>query len=251
MKFLYLIIDLLTILIPFLFSFHSKLQFHKMWKPFFLSNSIVSVLFVIWDIYFVRRGIWGFNNHYILGVYVFNLPIEEIFFFICIPYACLFTYHCLNLFFQCKWEEKFEKIFILILSAALLSIGCIYFHKLYTCCSFISLGILILFLKYFANVNWLTNFMTVYTMLVVPFLLVNGVLTGTGIEHPVVWYNNAEIIGVRVFTIPVEDFIYGIELLLVNIFFYEFFKFYFHYNNLKIKSNISIPVKKNRKRNIS
>ncbi|MFW5709998.1 MAG: lycopene cyclase domain-containing protein, partial [Bacteroidota bacterium] len=54
-----------------------------------------------------------------------------------------------------------------------------------------------------------------------PFLVVNGLLTGSWIQQEVVWYNNQENLGIRLFTIPVEDFVYGMELILLNVFIYE------------------------------
>ena len=52
----------------------------------------------------------------------------------------------------------------------------------------------------------------------------NGILTGSGIEDAVVRYNDAEIIGLRLLTIPIEDLFYGFELFLLNVFFYQAFE---------------------------
>ena len=52
----------------------------------------------------------------------------------------------------------------------------------------------------------------------------NGILTGTGLQQPVVWYNNNQNLAIRLLTIPIEDVFYGFELILLNIFLYEYFK---------------------------
>jgi lycopene cyclase domain-containing protein len=57
----------------------------------------------------------------------------------------------------------------------------------------------------------------------IPFLIVNGILTGTGLDNPVVWYNPNHIIGLRIHTIPFEDTFYGMSMLLLSLALYEFF----------------------------
>jgi lycopene cyclase domain-containing protein len=224
MKLCYLLIDLFTVIVPIGFSFHPKINFYKLWKPFFGANILVSTLFIIWDILFTRMGVWGFNPDYISGIYFFNLPIEEVLFFICIPFACVFTYHCLNLFFKIRWGSKTEIIFVAALSILLLVTGIYFWDKLYTASIFISLSVLLLLIKLIAKINWLGKLVGIYPFLLIPFFIVNGILTGTGLQHPVVWYNDAENMGIRVISIPIEDFFYGFELILLNVFFYEFFK---------------------------
>ena len=221
---LYLLINLGTISIPFLFSFHPKLLFFKNWKAFFIANSIVTLMFCIWDMYFTQLGVWGFNSKYITGIHIGNLPLEEVLFFICIPFACVYTYHCLTLFFPLVWKKSTEKWVIIVLMSLLFGFG-IYFHSnYYTSYTFVSLAILLVLLKYLLRVDWLSKALSVYAVLLIPFCIVNGVLTGFGLENPVVWYNPEEIIGIRIVTIPLEDVFYGLELFLLNLYFYTIFK---------------------------
>jgi lycopene cyclase domain-containing protein len=63
-----------------------------------------------------------------------------------------------------------------------------------------------------------------YAVSLIPFLLINGFLTGSFTSQAVVIYNEAEIIGLRILNIPVEDTIYSFEILLTTVWFYEYFK---------------------------
>lgn len=224
MKGLYLLVDLCTVIVPFLFSFHPKLQFYKHFKAFFLSCFTVGVLFVLWDILFTSMGIWGFNPQYLLGVYLFNLPIEEVLFFVCVPFSCVYSYHCLNLFFDFKMQAKTEQRIVAVLVALLFVVGVAFHDRLYTAVTFISLALLLVYFSFITRTTWLGTLMTIYLFLLLPFFIVNGILTGTGLEAPVVWYNNHENLGVRLLTIPIEDMFYGFELIVLNVFFYEKWK---------------------------
>lgn len=224
MKGLYLLIDFCTVIVPFLFSFHPKLQFYKNFKAFFLSSFVVGTLFVLWDIYFTSIGVWGFNPDYLVGVYIFNLPIEEVLFFLCVPFSCVYSYHCLNLFYDFNMEQKNEQLVVAIFSAILLLIGFVFYYRLYTSVTFISLALLLVYFSFVSRTTWLGKLMMIYLFLLLPFFIVNGILTGTGLEAPIVWYNNQENLGIRLLTIPIEDMFYGFELIVLNVFFYEKWK---------------------------
>jgi lycopene cyclase domain-containing protein len=63
----------------------------------------------------------------------------------------------------------------------------------------------------------LNRFYISFLVILIPFIIVNGILTGSLIEGEVVWYDPAEITGLRLATIPVEDFAYGFSLILINL----------------------------------
>ncbi len=224
MKFTYLLINFLTVLIPFIYSFHPKIKFYKQWKSFLMAAVVVALIFISWDAYFTARGVWNFNPKYLIGLNIFGLPIEEILFFICIPFACVFTYFCLNKFWNLKWKKRTETIVCLSLAAVLFIIGVAHINQVYTSFTFISTAAICLLLEFVLKVDFFSKALTTYAVLLIPFLIVNGLLTGSGLAEPVVSYNNDENLGIRILTIPIEDAVYGFELFLLNIYFFHLFR---------------------------
>jgi len=222
MPYTYLLINFFTILVPFLFSFHPKIRFDKEWKRFLPAMIIVAVIFILWDIYFTKLGVWNFNPRYVTGIYLSELPLEELLFFICVPYACVFTYYCLDKFFKLDWSNSAESSTCIAFAILLFVIGGLNIGKLYTSVTFISTAIVCLLMQFYFRIKWFGKALTVYAVLLIPFLIVNGLLTGTGLEEAVVRYNNNENLGIRILTIPVEDTVYGFELYILNLFFYQY-----------------------------
>ena len=144
----YLFIDLACIIIPFLASFYPKHGFFKKWKAFFIANSIIASIFITWDYWFTKIGVWGFNPDYLTGFYVGNLPIEEILFFICIPYACVFSYFAFKYIFKRNPLQENHDIITNIFLVTLFVISIFNIDKVYTVITFLSTSLLLLFLKY-------------------------------------------------------------------------------------------------------
>ncbi|ASU36691.1 lycopene cyclase domain-containing protein [Mucilaginibacter xinganensis] len=221
MKSTYLLIDLFSVLVPFIFSFHPRLKFYQRWQALFPAMIATGIIFIAWDMYFTHLKIWGFNSAYLTGAYIGNLPVEEVLFFLCIPYSCLFTYTCLNSMIKVSVSKKAQSIISLSLIGLSVFMA-IRFHTLdYTCAAFAALAILIFTAQYILKVTWIFKFYVTYLVLLLPFLIVNGLLTGTGLESPIVWYNTAHIINLRILTIPFEDIFYGMGLILLNIMIYS------------------------------
>nr|WP_319400261.1 lycopene cyclase domain-containing protein [uncultured Carboxylicivirga sp.] len=221
-NFTYLIIDLGCIFIPFIASFYSKKPFYKELKFFIPANIFVGLLFVVWDHFFTKAGVWGFNSDYLTGLFIGALPIEEILFFFCIPYACVFTWFAIQYLFDRKILENSQSVISALLGVVLLLIGIASYERLYTFITFLSTGIYLLMIFLLKiNISWIY----VSFVAIVPFFLVsNGLLTGTWLDAPIVWYNNAENLGIRVGSIPIEDAVYGFLLIMMNINLYQYLK---------------------------
>ena len=220
-KYLYLTLDLVTILFPFLFSFYSKENFSKKWKYVWPAILIPGIIFIAWDEIFTRLGVWGFNEAYLSGLYIGTLPIEEILFFICIPYACVFTYEALNYLISKDYLGPTQKIISIILIVACFLLGAASIDKWYTSTTFLGLAAFLIFLLLVKRDSFLGRFYFAFLFILVPFFIINGVLTGSGIEEPVVWYNDEENLGLRIVTIPIEDIFYGMLLILMNVSIFE------------------------------
>ncbi len=221
MHYLYLLINLFSFLPTFLFSFHPKIKFYQWWPRLIPSILLVAAAFIAWDVYYTYIGVWGFNPSYLTGFFIGNLPFEEILFFFCIPYACLFTYFCINLMIKKDYLKKSEKSITLILIVGLTLSAFFFYPAKYTTATFFLLSVILFLLQFIIRVAWLSRFYFAYLFLLIPFLIVNGILTGTGIENPVVWYNPNEMIGLRLLSIPVEDIFYGLLMLISSVFLFE------------------------------
>lgn len=224
MNYLYLLLNLSSISIPFLFSFHPKLKFYKLWKPLFISIIISMLIFIPWDIIFTINSIWGFNSDYLLGLNFFNLPFEEWLFFICIPYACVFTHYALLYYFpKLKIPNEYMKTISYFLIFIFTAVIVYNYDKWYTLINF-TLAILLIYIVLNKRPYLLSSYLITFIVMLIPFFIINGVLTGSLIQDEVVWYNNAENLNLRILTIPIEDSVYAFSLILLNLFLVESLK---------------------------
>ena len=221
---LYLILNIASFIIPFAYSFEKKMHFIRWWKSVFLSIFMVALFFIIWDVIFTSQGVWGFNPEYHLGVDIAGLPIEEILFFICIPYASIFTHNAFIYFFEnAKLSDKLTKY--ISLGSLIIAIFVLFyaFPKKYTSVTF-SIFILLMGYSLLKKPPILSQFYITFLIILIPFFIVNGILTGSFIENEVVWYNNDENLNIRLLTIPVEDAVYAFNMLYPSLLLIEFFK---------------------------
>lgn len=216
-KYTYLALMLFTLAGPLLLSFDKRVSFFRKWKYLPVPLLVTTVYFVAWDSNFTINGIWSFNDKYILGWRIFELPIEEWMFFWFVPFACIFIYECCNYYIKRdilgNYAQKINGVILFIITV----IAVMNIQRAYTAFNFISSAVLMAYLQFISKPAWLGRFYVGYLFSLLPFFLINGVLT----YLPVVSYDNTENLGIRLYTIPVEDTIYCLLLLLLNVSIYE------------------------------
>ncbi|MGB0510065.1 MAG: lycopene cyclase domain-containing protein [Flavobacteriales bacterium] len=236
---LYLTVDLAVLAIPLACSFDRKVRFVRFWPALFPAIAIMMALFIPWDIAFTERGIWGFNPDYLSGLWIAGIPLEEWLFFICIPYACLFTYESLKHYVPNPIGRPFAIPASALLAVLCASLAATMADRWYIGLTCVLTALLTAGLAYGAS-RWATvrewnhRLWFAYLPLLVPFILSNGVLTGirfwqypvinrdvTAIADQIVWYNNDHNLQLRIFSMPVDDLFYGFLMIAMTVVAYE------------------------------
>jgi len=206
-----------SILVPIALSFDKKLQFYKQWKYLFPSIFVFAFFYIGFDVLFTKHGVWGFNAQYHLNKLLLGLPIEEWLFFLVIPYASIFLHESLVLYFpNFKLKNGLSKIISGIVIISLLIVLLFSLDKGYTVYIFSSV-IIALVLSFLDSYKVINSYYLTFLVILIPFVIVNAILTGSFIDQEVVWYNNDENLGIRFLTIPIEDFGYAFSLILFNL----------------------------------
>jgi lycopene cyclase domain-containing protein len=214
---LYAWILLLSFVGPFALSFDAKVAFYKKWKPLFIGIIANAVLFILWDGWFAREGVWGFNPNYVWPLRLNNLPIEEWLFFFIIPYSSVFIYSCIKVYITANPFAKYQHHITLFFLTSTFFLALFNTTQSYTFYNCIIASILLFIHYVYLKKEWMGYFWLAYFVHLIPFFIVNGILTGMATSTPIVWYNNAENLGVRLFTIPIEDAVYALTCLLLPV----------------------------------
>ncbi len=216
-KSLYAFLLLASMAIPLLRSFETRIGFYRKWPALFAGIAVMMLVFIPWDIVFTAHGVWSFNHRYVLGLYLFGLPLEEWLFFIVIPYCIVFTYEVLKYFFPRVVFPGAALVLSITLGVFFLLIAVFNTDRIYTLVVMALTGVLALLQPLMGtHRTWLSHFFLTYLVILIPFLLINGVLTGMFTEMPVVRYDDMENLGIRIFTIPAEDSVYLMGMMFIT-----------------------------------
>lgn len=209
----YLLINILIIIVPLILSFEKKIKFYKKFPQLLISIIIVSGAFIIWDSAAAYRGDWIFNPEFLNGLKFFDLPLEEILFFITVPYSIIFIYETMRYYYGENLNDKIlviNKKYFIVVSILLVTFSIIFSDQYYTFTVLIFCAAFLLLTSFLFKEILSSKLYWIFILFsYLPFLLVNYLLTSL----PIVMYNSKAIWGLRFITIPVEDFFYSFSLI--------------------------------------
>lgn len=209
----YLLINILIIVIPLLFSFERKVCFYRKLPSVIASIIAVGTVYIIWDIIATSRGDWAFSSDQVLDLRIFGLPVEEILFFITVPYACLFIYEVLRSRIRDR-ELRVPGWVSTILPVPFLIVALTNTGQTYTQTVFLFTAAFFILCPWLypplirSKLFWIFIVVTCF-----PFVIVNGILTSV----PIVTYGADAFSGIRLTTIPIEDFFYSFSMLAFHV----------------------------------
>jgi lycopene cyclase domain-containing protein len=216
----YLLINLAIITGPLALTFLPVFRFYRRWRPLLAATFLVGALFSVWDVLVTRQGHWAFNPLYVAGLKMFGLPLEEWLFFVTVPYSCLFLYEQMATYLR-EEEGKVDPRFYLWTALACLAGALFSFDRGYTFIVLLATGLLFLSARVYPERFFASRlFWWWMAACMLLFFVFNFVLTAL----PVVVYNPNAILGVRVGTIPLEDFFYNFVLLTLYLLVYRWFR---------------------------
>lgn len=125
-----------------------------------------------------------------------------------------------------KWNvlSGFNNILVFVSVIVLSLVALLNIDKIYTLVTSIVTITTLIYLHFIARSEWITKASVVFTILMLGFFPVNGILTGSYIENPIVNYNPTDFLGIRMFTIPIEDAVYGYSQFLLVLYFFKQFQ---------------------------
>lgn len=223
MAYTYSLVLFFSAIICFVASFDRRLRFDRHFGAFINAAVLVAIPFIAWDVWFTAKGVWWFNTDYTLGIVIAGLPLEEWLFFICIPFSCVFTYYCLDKFYKMEWLSGFNNLIVFVTVIVCSVVALLHYDKIYTLVTAIATILTLIYLHFIVRAKWISKASFVFSVLMLGFFPVNGVLTGFGLESPIVNYNPNNFLGIRMITIPIEDAVYGYTQFLLVLYFFKLF----------------------------
>lgn len=217
----FLVIDLLIAAIPLSIAFKRNNRISSRWKGTFTAVAVSGAVFLAWEELFTRIGIWGFNEQYLLGIYIGLLPLEVYLFFFTVPLAFLLFYQALHTWVPRDLLGDVHPSITWFFLLCTVFLGVYFYPKIYTSVCFSVAALLLAAQMFVYKAAWLGRFYLAFFVALIPLLLLNGWLAGVFTEEPITWHNALETMGMTILDMPLENIVFLLAFLLLTAVIYE------------------------------
>jgi lycopene cyclase domain-containing protein len=220
-NFWYLLIILVMTGVTMFFIIKKTIVFFMELKYMLPAIIFSGAILILLNIRFLETGIINYNLNYLVGKNFFNLPIEEWLFLLIMSLFSFSVYILVTVKF-----DNFEKpaLFMAISIILLLGFGLLAWFSRQKVVPFFIFFLLTIYFGYIIFRNrfkkHLAKFYISYLISVIPFFLIKGILN----TLPIVFYDSEYTLGIRLFSVPVEEFGYLFLLVLINITIFEYLR---------------------------
>ena len=209
-KHAYGIIPLLCFAGPFSMSFDRKVYFIQYLPATLVAIAIIGLSYILWDIIVTRKGHWRFNTEFVGTFRLLHLPIGEWLFFLLIPYACLFLFEVVAAYWGTGTAHPELTWLQYVLGCVFIVFAVIWRKQGYTCLAMTSVAVFFLSSGVLTpGAMFASGYLLSFLFIFLAFLLINGLYTSL----PTIFYNRNEIFGLRLGSIPLEDFFYNLSYI--------------------------------------
>ncbi len=206
--------------ITIVLSFRKTTNYYKKWVAAIPAILISGLIYLFWDMRFTSAGIWNYNETELFtGLSIANIPFKRWILLIVLPFFSFYIYEQLKVKLQGIF---FDNVFVVVSLLLLVIFGILAYlnsQKLYT---FTASLFTAAYLGYTIFRNHFKPYYTsFYLTLVIAaiFYLVYHIGSPLSLKH----YHEGHILGIQLFSIPVEDFVWLFLLLLMNTTLYQYF----------------------------
>jgi isorenieratene synthase len=186
------------------------------WRPALWATIVGAVPFVLWDALVTDRH-WWFEDARVLGVRLWGLPLEELGFFVLVPLACIITWELVM--GGARASPRGTPRNGIIAAASLVAAVILgWLGREYTALCMLAIAVASLLDAALATRLASSRTARLHALVVLGLTTVfNGYLTA----RPIVSYDPRYQLDVRIGTIPIEDYAFGLALVWVTTALYQ------------------------------
>jgi uncharacterized membrane protein len=219
MQYIFLIINFILLLVPFLLCLDQKHFNVTQIKSTVPAALIAAIIYATLSVFFVLFKVWIFDHTQLVGISYRALPLEQYLFCFAFSFAGLNIYTYLNQKFPANHLQKYS----LALSNLFLGLGIamLFFNytKWYTVITFSVLMILLLFVEYINSLRFMYRFYRAFLIC----LLLSFSCYGIICSEQIISYNQSAYTQLSLFNVPFENHFFVMGMMLLAVYVYTYF----------------------------